>query len=192
MSANSSRQLEWLHGRLVLKDVVRSWASELGHIIEPAEVEIRVDPAGAPYVRSAALAVMGGPPVVSLSHTTDLVIAAAADPGSLLGIDVEHADRSVEMVARALSSHESQLVAGGEASVLDLLVAKEAATKALGVGLGGGISRWPVAAVSIVDEGLLVQVSSSSDTGLDLSVLIIHSSGTVVGICYSPDDSDAA
>ena len=192
MNVGSSRKQEWLHGRLVLKDVARAWARDIGHQIGPKDLEIRIDPAGAPFIRSAALAAAGGPPVVSLTHTSGLVVAAVSDPGSLLGIDVEHADRRVEVVARALNESETRFVRAGEASVLDLLVAKEAATKALGVGLGGGISRWPVIAASRQDAGLLAQVSSSTDVALSLSVLIVHESDTVIGICYVPNDNDAA
>lgn len=76
--------------------------------------------------------------------------------------------------------------------MLDILVAKEAATKALGVGLGGGVSRWPVVSVTPLPQGVMVDVTSTTDLGLVLPVLVLHPLDTVLGICYIAPDIDAA
>ena len=192
LAPGSSRQHEWLLGRLALKDVVRAWAAERGQLLEPSDVEIHLGAEGAPFARCVALSGVGGSPVISLSHNSGIVVAAAAEPGSLIGIDIEYADRRTQVVARALTPAETDFVAAEAASVLDLLVAKEAATKALGVGLGGAVTRWPVASVTALAEGLLVEVYSASDPGLVLPVLVLHPLDTVLGICYVAPDIDAA
>ncbi len=192
LAPGSSRQHEWLLGRLVLKEVVRAWAQERGHQLASNDVEIHIDEGGAPYARCALLSGVGGPPVISLSHNSGVVVAAAAEPGSLIGIDIEYADRRMQVVARALTPMETDFVTAEAASVLDLLVAKEAATKALGVGLGGAVARWPVASVTALIEGLLVEVHSASDPSLVLPVLVLHPLDTVLGICYVAPDIDAA
>ncbi|MDA3021846.1 MAG: 4'-phosphopantetheinyl transferase superfamily protein [Actinomycetota bacterium] len=192
LDSSSSRQHEWLLGRLALKDVVRTWASERGQQLEPRDIEIHIDDEGAPFARCAALSAVGGSPVISLTHNSGVVVAAAADPGALIGIDIEYVNRRIDVVARALSAPEQAFVAAEVASVLDLLVAKEAATKALGVGLGGGVSRWPVVAVTSVPQGLIVEVTSITDLGLVLPVLVLHPLDTVLGICYVAPDTDAA
>ncbi|PHX61077.1 MAG: hypothetical protein CK552_02570 [Actinobacteria bacterium] len=192
LTAGSSRQQEWLLGRLALKEVVRAWAQERGHQLASNDVEIHIDEEGAPYARCALLSGVGGPPVISLSHNSGVVVAAAAEPGSLIGIDIEYADRRTQVLARALTPMETNFVTAESASVLDLLVAKEAATKALGVGLRGAVARWPVASVTALAEGLLIEVSSASDSGLVLPVLVLHPLDTVLGICYVAPDIDAA
>ena len=192
LTASASRQHEWLLGRLELKDVVRAWASERGQTLEPSDIEIHIDDEGAPFARCAALSGVGGSPVISLSHNSGVVVAAAADPGALIGIDIEYADRKIDVVARALSETEQAFVDAEAASVLDILVAKEAATKALGVGLGGGVSRWPVVSVTPLPQGVMVDVTSTTDLGLVLPVLVLHPLDTVLGICYIAPDIDAA
>ena len=192
LAPGSNRQHEWLLGRLALKDVVRAWAAERGHLLEPSDVEIHLGAEGAPFARCVALSGVGGSPVISLSHNSGVVVAAAAEPGSLIGIDIEYADRRTQVVERALTPMETNFVTAEAASVLDLLVAKEAATKALGVGLGGAVSRWPVASVTALAEGLLVEVTSASDPSLVLPVLVLHPLDTVLGICYVAPDTDAA
>lgn len=192
LTASASRQHEWLLGRLALKDVVRAWASERGQTLEPSDIEIHIDDEGAPFARCAALSGVGGSPVISLSHNSGVVVAAAADPGALIGIDIEYADRKIDVVARALSETEQAFVDAEAASVLDILVAKEAATKALGVGLGGGVSRWPVVSVTPLPQGVMVDVTSTTDLGLVLPVLVLHPLDTVLGICYIAPDIDAA
>ena len=192
LNPGSSRQHEWLLGRLALKDVVRAWASERGQQLEPVDIEIHIDDEGAPFARCAALSAVGGSPVISLTHNSGVVVAAAADPGALVGIDIEYADRRIDVVARALSKTEQAFVDAEVASVLDILVAMEAATKALGVGLGGGVSRWPAVSVTSVPQGLVVEVTSTTDQGLMLPVLVLHPLDTVLGICYVAPDIDAA
>jgi phosphopantetheinyl transferase len=129
---DAHREAEFSTGRLLAASAV---AELVG--IEAEHVLIEVADLGAPY------AVGYADVCLSISHTRGLVIAGAVF-GDYFGIDVEWADRDVSRLSRALSHGEREFVEGEHASVLDILVAKEAVAKSWGTGLGGGLSRWPV------------------------------------------------
>ena len=157
------RREEWLAGRILAR---RAVADVLG--CDPSDVVIDVTGDGAPYV-------VGEFDVcVSISHTRDLVVAGAVR-GPWLGVDVEWADRDVSRLMRALSPVEAEW-AGAVGSV-SLLVAKEAAAKSWGVGLGGSLGRWPVESV----EADVIVVGSP--LGDSRSVGMCDLDGAVVGVC---------
>jgi hypothetical protein len=54
------------------------------------------------------------------------------------------------------------------------------------------VSRWPAVSVTSVPQGLVVEVTSTTDQGLMLPVLVLHPLDTVLGICYVAPDIDAA
>lgn len=158
-----SRRIEWLTGRMLAR---RAVADVLG--CDPSEVAIDVTDAGAPYV-------VGERDVrVSISHTRDLVIAGAVR-GPWLGVDVEWANRDVSRLLRALEPMERAMVE--PADVVSLMVAKEAAAKSWGVGLGGSLGRWPVESI---DSGVIVVGSPSGDAR---AVRVYDRDGAVVGVC---------
>jgi 4'-phosphopantetheinyl transferase len=158
-----SRRVEWLTGRVLAR---RAVADVLG--CDPSEVAIDVTDAGAPYV-------VGEMDVrVSISHTRDLVIAGAVR-GPWLGVDVEWANRDVSRLLRALEPMERAMVE--PADVVSLMVAKEAAAKSWGVGLGGSLGRWPVESI---DSGVIVVGSPSGDAR---AVRVYDLDGAVVGVC---------
>ena len=135
---------------------------------DPSEVVIDVTDAGAPFV-------VGEVDVcVSISHTRDLVMAGAVR-GPWLGVDVEWADRDVSRLVRALEPSERAMVE--PADVVSVLVAKEAAAKSWGVGLGGSLSRWPVESI---DSGVIVVGSPLGDSR---GVHVFERNGAVVGVC---------
>lgn len=184
MAAGQRRRAEWLLGRVALKDAVRSWAIErYESAVAPRAVRIETTPAGAPFVACTELDERGGSPAVSLAHCRTLVLAAAGDPGRGLGVDVETRDRNVATLSRALTPEESALVSGAErtgVSVLDLLVAKEAAAKALGIGLGGSLARWPVADADRDGRRLLIRAPDPHRQLLPVD--LVRRSGVVVGL----------
>lgn len=160
---SDSRRSEWLTGRLLARWAV---ADVLG--CDPSEVAIDVTDAGTPYV-------VGEVDVrVSISHTRDLVIAGAVR-GPWLGVDVEWANRDVSRLVRALEPSEQAMVE--PADVVSVLVAKEAAAKSWGVGLGGSFRRWPVESI---DSGVIVVGSPSGDAR---AVRVYDRDGAVVGVC---------
>jgi phosphopantetheinyl transferase len=82
-------------------------------------------------------------PDVSLSHTGGLAVAAVTTVGRI-GVDIEmpKAERSVAAIAAlVLSVPEQALVAAdGEAALLACWTLREAAGKAIGSGLAGGLA----------------------------------------------------
>lgn len=145
MDASSDRRTEWLYGRIAAKDAVRVWAARTHSLaLAPRDIEIVRTDAGAPLVRCEQLAGLGQLPALSITHSRTFVVAAVGDSRLRVGVDIEDRGRNVDRLARALSESENELVATGGLSVLEVLVAKEAAAKAVGVGLGGSLARWPV------------------------------------------------
>lgn len=182
--AAGRRRAEWLLGRVALKDAVRTWAIQrYERAVAPRAMRIETTSAGAPFVVSTELDDRGGSPAVSLAHCRTLVLAAAGEPGSGLGVDVEARDRNVATLARVLTPEEATLVSGAErngVSVLDVLVAKEAAAKALGIGLGGSMARWPV--VDADREGRQVVIRAPEPHRQLVPVDLVRHRGVVVAL----------
>lgn len=86
------RSLEWLAGRIVAKAAVRMYLDKDAPFA--SELEIRTKPSNSPYVTIAA---KGGNvilPYISISHTSNIAIASAAqEPG--IGIDTEGISESI-------------------------------------------------------------------------------------------------
>lgn len=147
MGASSERRIEWLYGRIAAKDAVRVWAARTHSLtLAPRDIEIARTDAGAPVVRCRQLQELREAPAISITHNRTFVIAAAGDSRMRVGVDIEDRGRSVDRLARALGESELEFVSAGRLSVLELLVAKEAAAKSVGIGLGGSLARWPVVA----------------------------------------------
>jgi len=145
LNAAPRRSDEWVLGRVVLKDAVRSWLARFHDVvIGPRAIAIATTPDGAPHVDHIVGFDRCDPPAVSLAHDPTTIVAAAGPAGYGLGVDVEARDRPVASLARALDDHERHIVDSASRGVIEALVAKEAASKALGVGLGGSLGRWPI------------------------------------------------
>lgn len=184
MDSRPRRKAEWLLGRVALKDAVRCWAIQRYELpVTPRAIRIDTTSAGAPFVVCTELDDCGGSPVVSLAHCPALVLAGASDPGRGLGVDVEARDRNVATLARTLTPEESILVSSAGLSavdVLDVLVAKEAAAKALGIGLGGSMARWPV--VDADPQGRRLFVRAPEPHHQVVPVDLVRRSDVVVGL----------
>lgn len=189
MRAQPARRIEWLLGRIAMKDAVRAWAlHHHGIDLQPADVEILTTGEGAPYVHCPPLESMGGVPVVSLTHSKSMIVAGAARPGALLGIDIEASDRDTAAIDRALTERESEMVKTGATRTIELLVAKEAAAKASGTGLGGNIRRWPVMARDPWKHSLFV--GHPEDEREVMPVMLLRPPGAVLGICYERKENE--
>jgi len=189
MRAQPARRIEWLLGRIALKDAVRAWSlHHHGVDLQPADVEILTTDEGAPYVHCPPLESIGGVPVVSLTHSKSMIVAGAARSGAVLGIDIEASDRDTATIDRALTERESEMVASGVTRTIEVLVAKEAAAKAAGTGLGGNIRRWPVMARDPWKHSLIVAGPDEVDTLLP--VMLLRPPGAVLGICYERRDRE--
>ncbi|MFJ8105700.1 beta-ketoacyl synthase N-terminal-like domain-containing protein [Streptomyces sp. NPDC096132] len=139
---------QWLLGRIAVKDAVRQWLWDHGEgPVFPAELRVRNDESGRPYVTGAHG--RGLPPLaVSLAHCAEAGVAIVRPytPGPGPGIDVEEVtDRGPETVATALGAAELRLLhslsaTGGDSEArwfTRFWTAKEAVAKAEGTGFGG-------------------------------------------------------
>ncbi|MDX3802359.1 beta-ketoacyl synthase N-terminal-like domain-containing protein [Streptomyces sp. AK04-3B] len=139
---------QWLLGRIAAKDAVRRWLWDHGEgPVFPAELRVRNDAAGLPYVTGEHGRIL--PPLdVSLAHCAEAAVAIVRPhrPGPGPGIDVEEVvERTPQTLAAALGADELALLgalcgAGGDREALwftRFWAAKEAVAKAEGTGFGG-------------------------------------------------------
>ena len=163
----SPRWAEWALGR----GAVRQAATAVGL----TDVRVERSPEGAPVIADSAWG-------VSIAHTSGLVLGAVG-PGRI-GVDVEKADRDVTRLVRALLPGERELTVS--LSAISIMVAKEAAAKATGQGLGGSLARWPVVDVEL--SGIAPRVGVASAAARVIDVRIYEHSGYVTGVASYPND----
>jgi malonyl CoA-acyl carrier protein transacylase/phosphopantetheinyl transferase len=145
LSTNPRRRSEWLMGRIALKEVARSWiAKHHGVLLYPADIIIRTDTAGKPYVEPGGLEEFGSPPQVSLSHAGGYSVTIAGPAHRPVGIDLETFGRVSlpDFIRGAFTGAECGYVESvpeceREEMALRMWCAKEAAAKSFGVGLNG-------------------------------------------------------
>ncbi|RAI03712.1 beta-ketoacyl synthase [Acuticoccus sediminis] len=135
---------EWLLGRVAMKEAARGWfMRHLDMGVLPADIIIRVDADGKPYIDPEGLAILGAVPEISVAHVAGETVAVAAPPGVPVGIDLEVLGRAqpADIMTGGFSDAERQYMnemgACGEVDVLLAWCAKEAAAKCLGTGLNG-------------------------------------------------------
>jgi len=179
------RRREWLLGRVVAKDAVRSWlARSHGVVIGPRAISIATTPAGAPYVDHIVGFNEAPPPAVSLAHSSTTIVAASGPASIALGVDVESRDRSIHALARALDADELRFVESARLEVIDALAAKEAASKALGIGLGGSLRRWPIRGFRAGPvPGLLIDPPDGHRGQVTVEILMVGSNVVAVAKC---------
>jgi len=139
------RKRQWLLGRIAAKEAVRVLVRKHSNLaLAPADVEIGSATSAPPSVAGAWLSTLGWQPRVSLSHTEGTAVALASrrlhdNPG----VDIEFIrPRDAGFEKMLLSEYElgklaAPLAAERETSLTTIWCAKEAAGKALGIGLGG-------------------------------------------------------
>ncbi|MCZ4510247.1 beta-ketoacyl synthase N-terminal-like domain-containing protein [Streptomyces sp. ActVer] len=139
---------QWLLGRIVAKDAVRQWLWDHGEgPVFPAEIRVRNDDSGRPYVTGLHGRTLPSLDV-SLAHRAEAGVAIVRphrpEPGP--GIDIEEVvERDAGTLAVALGEDESRLLgarcaATGESEALwftRFWAAKEAVAKAEGTGFRG-------------------------------------------------------
>jgi phosphopantetheinyl transferase len=141
------RRLEWLLGRIVAKDAVRQFLRHHhARVLRPADIEILPDDDGRPVVTGSWTELVPCAPILSLSHTAGVAVAVVGDghADTGIGVDIEVAGRMNEKMEKlAFSPHERELLFSSRHFETDdwplrFWCAKEAAAKALGLGLAGG------------------------------------------------------
>ena len=156
MPATEARRLEWLLGRVAIKDCIRYHLRENGRgDVYPADIEIAVDDNGRPFI--AAIAgdrnATGFP--ISISHSADVTCAAVGSGDKKgVGIDVEQYRALADDFGKlAFTETELGILARGNDAerqewALRLWCAKEAAVKKSGLGLAGNPRNFRVSAVN--------------------------------------------
>lgn len=181
---NGKRRSEWLLGRIALKEAARAWIQRhTGILLYPADVVIRPDRAGKPWIAHEGLE--GLPiPQVSLTHAAGQTMAVAGSPEWPLGVDLEAYGRiSVEdFIAGAFTEAERAFLAtvdaeDRETAVLRLWCAKEAAAKCLGTGINGQALTFEVRELSPAGDTAVVY-----GHGEVISVSIQTHGQTVIGL----------
>jgi len=150
--AQPEHRTQWLLGRLAAKEAARRWVYDrTGVLLYPADVIVRSDERGRPYLAAETLEGLGEPPEISLAHARGFVVAAASPPGHAVGIDLETFGRVKlpDLLDGAFTAAERARVEAtpeGEREEWALRVwcAKEAAAKSLGLGLDGGPQAFEV------------------------------------------------
>jgi phosphopantetheinyl transferase len=129
----ASRRADWLAGRLAAKLAIRQ---ALESELELARISVSYEPGGRP------LAVHAGSPLprlwLAISHSRGVALAAAGRGTRPIGVDLEHpTDRVEELADYALADAERERLRAPVTarSMLAHWTLKEAALKALGVGL---------------------------------------------------------
>jgi phosphopantetheinyl transferase/malonyl CoA-acyl carrier protein transacylase len=180
------RQLEWLGARTAAKDAVAELLlARHGLELLPADIEILADEDGCPHVAAAGLEDLGVEPIVSLAHSHGEAVALAAltAPGSdtVIGIDVERVRPTpAGLSAAALGPDERALLEQVPPELADEWLlrcwcAKEAAGKAVGVGVAPGADAPVITAVDPGREHLVVDVRGrrlSAHTGRDGDLIV--------------------
>ena len=141
MRAVEKRRHEWLLGRCVAKQAVRSLLRRDVNVrLSPSEIEIVPDPYGRPKVRARFQ------PSISIAHSNGVAVAMAVlDPQAGVGIDLENVERRrQDYESIAFAEDERMLLAAmpeelREEWALRMWCAKEAVGKALGRGLSAGL-----------------------------------------------------
>jgi phosphopantetheinyl transferase len=174
LPTNPRRRSEWLMGRLTLKEVTRRWIADYyGVLLYPADIIIRTDDAGKPYVAAEGLEDICEPPQISLAHAEGYSVAIAGPADSPVGIDLETFGRIKlpDFISGAFTSQEKQHVdavpqSDQEEIALRMWCAKEAAAKSLGLGLNGRPALFQVMELGqdgnsalVENDGIRVPVS---------------------------------
>jgi phosphopantetheinyl transferase (holo-ACP synthase) len=140
MGGVAPRRLEWLLGRTAAKEAVRRLLVQNYNIYESsADVTIWKDNLGKPHPLGDWETRVSTPIDMTIAHTEGLILGAATAQGRI-GLDVESVSRDLtEDFLRGVFTLEEQELAtksgDGPTAVLRFWCAKEAISKALGVGI---------------------------------------------------------
>lgn len=180
-----SRRGDWLLGRVAAKDALRQWAKEnFGMTLAPTDIEILPNELGKPLITCPKLEKLAPIPDMSISHCGGSVVAALGTANTHIGIDIENFDiRQVgEWLQSAFTLQELTFVPpDDQRTLLGLWSAKEAAAKAMGIGLQGTPRRWQITDVSIDKHNVIIAYGNES-----LEVSLQYQGAEVFAVCQIP------
>jgi len=154
LNDKGSRKIEWFLGRVAAKEIIKKWAFYVHSIyILCPEIEIVTDNNGRPYAVCPDLRKYGPLPDISITHSSSVAIAIAADSGFRVGVDLEYfpekSDKSLLQLNQRLEiafteSELSQIQQKKQNTLYELVCAKEAASKAIGIGFLGFMKSFEI------------------------------------------------
>jgi len=177
------RRVRWLMGRVAAKEAVRRWAAEQhGRSLSLIDIEIRADERGKPVVAFVDGGESIEPPDLSISHGDRLAVAVVATDVAV-GVDIEEEREGNPREVPEIAFAEGELTEASRAGVppIALWCAKEAAAKALGVGLLGEPRRWRVRDLAADGCTAVVQIE-----GLRISVTLHRLEQAMVAVAQVP------
>jgi phosphopantetheine--protein transferase-like protein len=154
--ANSKRRREWLLGRICVKDAVRLLLARSADVhLGCADVEILYHASGAPQVLFPASLHSVPKLSISIAHKGGLAMAVASNDRSKdsIGIDIERVERrdsgieTLILTERECSILVEELKRNRDLVLSTAWAAKEAASKALGIGLEGNPKNLEIVAI---------------------------------------------
>jgi phosphopantetheinyl transferase (holo-ACP synthase) len=140
MPGSAQRRTEWLFGRIAAKEAVRRFLHDNYQARwSSADIQIWADDQGKPHALGAWADFMSARIDLAITHTKDFVAAVVAS-NARVGIDAEYSTRdlSEEFTRGVFTDEEQELAAGssdGPVALIRFWCAKEAVSKALGVGI---------------------------------------------------------
>ncbi len=197
------RRTEWIFGRAVAKDAVRVWVKRhYGIDLYPADVRIDKDERGKPVVGGHWIQRIGAAPNVSISHKGLVAVAAAAR--QTVGIDLESiTPRGPGFENVAFDETERRILDGvngrtREEWVARAWCAKEAAGKALGIGLNQGPRTMIIRGIHADSDDILVSCGAGEGNNLPAvpaaawSVRCVRDGDFVVGLAVGERNGNAS
>ncbi|HKX08516.1 MAG TPA: acyltransferase domain-containing protein [Stellaceae bacterium] len=183
------RRARWLMGRVAAKEAIQRWVEERhGRSLSPIEVEIGTDQRGKPAVSFFNGAGSIEAPELSISHGDTMAIAVVAADVSV-GVDIEEERDGSPRTVPELAFVEGELATAARAGAppIALWCAKEAAAKALGVGLLGEPRRWRVRELAPDGRTAVVQIED-----LRVPVTLHRTEHAIVAVAQVPRPVAAA
>lgn len=139
-TGSTARRTEWLFGRIAAKEAVRRFLKDYYQARwSYADVTICANDLGKPYAIGEWLDFLSAKLDIAIAHTSQFVIALAG-ANVKIGVDVESVQRNLseEFTAGVFNHEELELAATAvnpSQAIIKFWCAKEAVSKALGVGL---------------------------------------------------------
>ncbi|HEY9787861.1 MAG TPA: 4'-phosphopantetheinyl transferase superfamily protein, partial [Candidatus Obscuribacterales bacterium] len=179
------RKREWLAGRIAAKDAIRQLvARKFGRQIPPANIVVQTTESGTPYSHVALAGNSQAGFALSITHKNGLAIALAKlhldDQPTAIGIDFEpivHRESSFE---RFVVGHNEQSFLKGVTgntrleALTALWCAKEAAGKALGVGLSNNPRKLEAKRIDLESQHALFEGNLSDDAASPSKVVDVR------------------
>lgn len=196
-TGSAARRTEWLFGRIAAKEAVRRFLKTYYQARwSYADVTICANDLGKPYAIGAWLDYLSANLDIAIAHTSQFVVAIAG-ANVKIGVDVESIQRNLseEFTAGVFNPEELELATSAvnpAQAIIKFWCAKEAVSKALGVGLRYSPKDLRVAGYDFERGKLSMRLyggwedafHSLKGTDIEVSVSILHDHA--LAFCFVP------